>query len=88
LKAKYIVHNKKSNSKVKHELSLKVCSQDIGFEKTFNLLCLDDENLQKDSLILKGNFFSDDFRYIEILFLPCNENILAEVQCGSFESVM
>ena len=51
-------------------------------------MCLDEEQNGEDSLLLKGNFFTEEFRYIEILFLPCRENIQTEVQCDSFDQVM
>ena len=79
LQALYIVANKTSNEKSIQELPLSICDKSLGFEQTYNLMCLDDEHYKKDPLVLRGNLYTDEFRYIEILFLPCSENSQAEV---------
>ena len=48
-------------------------------------MCLDEKQYEKDSLLLRGNFFTEEFRYIEILFLPCQENTQKVVACASFD---
>lgn len=46
------------------------------------MLCVDKTDPVYQSVALKGNYFTYEFRYLKMIYLPCTENPNVDYECG------